>query len=78
MLRFLASITCIAVTVAAVLIAIVAFRAINTSRDVHRLVEHAQRTVDRFDRSARDLRPAVRDLRNAARTLPHGPGALAP
>jgi uncharacterized protein YoxC len=77
-LRFLASIACIAVTVAAVLVAIVAWRTIDTSRDVDRLVDDAQRTVDRLDRSARDLGPAVRDLRSAARTLQQGQSALAP
>jgi uncharacterized protein YoxC len=61
-LRILAGITCIAVTVCAVSLTILAWQAIGTRNDV-------QRAVDRVDTASQDLDPAVRDLRRAARQL---------
>ena len=74
--RPLVVITLLAVTFAAVSVAILAWVAIATSRDVNRVVDKADRVADdasrsvrRLDRTTRDLDPAIRSLRGAADAL---------
>ena len=62
MLRFLASIACIAVTALAV-------KLIGMTSDVNRAVDDASASARRLDRRTRDLTPAIRELRDAARRL---------
>jgi hypothetical protein len=68
-LRVLAGIACVSVTVAAVLVAVVAWRAMDTLDEVDRAVDDASRSARRLDSRTRDLAPAVRDLRDAAQSL---------
>ena len=55
--------------VAAVLVALVAWRAMDTLDEVDRTVDEASRSARRLDSRTRDLAPAVRDLRDAAQSL---------
>jgi uncharacterized protein YoxC len=67
--RPLAVVALLAVTVAAVSVTILAWIAIGTMRDVNDVVDQASTSVQRLDRSARDLDPAIRSLRRAANEL---------
>jgi hypothetical protein len=74
--RGLVVIALLAVTVAAISVAILAWIAIGTSRHVNHVVDKANRVADdasrsvrRLDRTTRDLDPAVRSLRQAADSL---------
>src|SRR6266545_2443773 len=67
--RPLVVVTLLAVTVAAVSVAILAWIAIGTVHRADRVVDDAQRSVRRLDRTTSDLDPAVRSLRRAADAL---------
>ena len=79
-LRALAATVCIAVTVAAVLVAIVAWQAMDTLDRANRAVDDVSAAARRVDTRTRDLQPTVRELRDAARALSRGPrrGPLTP
>jgi hypothetical protein len=81
--RPLVVLTLVAVTVAAILVSILAWMAIATTRDLNHVVAKANRVADdaaasvrRVNRSARELDPAVRSLRSAADALRQARGTL--
>jgi uncharacterized protein YoxC len=74
--RPLVVLTLLAVTVASISVAILAWMAIATSRHVDRVVDKADRVADdasrsvrRLDRTTSDLDPAIRSLQRAADAL---------
>jgi uncharacterized protein YoxC len=74
--RPLVVLTLLAVTAAAISVAVLAWTAIATSNHLNRVVDKATRVADdasrsvtRFDRTTRDLDPAIRSLRRAADAL---------
>jgi uncharacterized protein YoxC len=67
--RPLVVVTLLAVIVAAVSVSILAWIAIGTVHRANRVVDDAQLSVRRLDRTTRDLDPAVRSLRRAADSL---------
>jgi uncharacterized protein YoxC len=68
----------LAVTVAAVSVSILAWIAIGTVHRANRVVDDAQLSVRRLDRTTRDLDPAVRSLRRAADSLNRAARATSP
>jgi hypothetical protein len=68
-LRVLAGLACVAVTLAAVLVAVAAWRALDTLDEADRAIDEASRAARRLDSRTRDLPSAVRDLRDAAQSL---------
>jgi uncharacterized protein YoxC len=77
-LRVLAGIACVAVTIAAAAVAVLAIRLMSTTSDVDRVVDDASRSVRRLDDSTADLRPAIRELRRAAQALQEIPPTTGP
>ncbi len=75
-LRALAATVCIAVTVAAVLVAIVAWQAMDTLDRANRAVDDVSAAARRVDTRTRDLQPTVRELRDAARALSEARGTV--
>ena len=76
--RPLVVVTLLAVIVAAVSVSILAWIAIGTVHRANRVVDDAQLSVRRLDRTTRDLDPAVRSLRRAADSLNQAARATSP
>jgi hypothetical protein len=76
--RPLVVVTLLAVIVAAVSVSILAWIAIGSVHRANRVVDDAQLSVRRLDRTTRDLDPAVRSLRRAADSLNRAARATSP